>query len=185
MKKLFATLVVLLPVFYVAGMILFLYISPDDEVLFTALGGFLVLGLIINCVFCAVSAKADRKFLSVCNIGCLATNLMLYIAEIVYLLICTEAVRIAEQNGGMEGGLGIALLIVVYMPHWFVYLFTRILTAVNCERALKGVCTTPVKTFLTILHLFPMFDILSAAWVLHKVRKAKNTARANFRYANT
>lgn len=171
MKKLFTVLTVLLPLAYVLGMIVFLYISPEDEVLFAVLGGITLLGLVICTVFSVITSKADRKFLAVTDIWILAVNLVLYVAEAVWWLVAYVQVRIGEQNGAMEGGLALVLLIFFYTPHWITYLFSRICASINCERVLKDVCGNGVKTFHIILHFFPFTDLISAIWVLRRVNQ--------------
>ena len=172
MKKLFAILVALIPAIYIGAMALFLYIMPEDEVLFAVLAGILLMGALCNCIYCIVSAKADRRFLAVNNIWILGSNLLLYIVEMVWLIVSTIQVRIAEQNGGMEGGLGVFLLILFYTPHWVSYLITRIFSSVNCMRALKGISREGVRILHMFLHFFPITDLISAIWVLFKVNRS-------------
>lgn len=171
MKKLFAVLVSLIPAIYAAGMVLFLFIMPEDEVLFTVLGGIVLLSIVFCTVHSILSTKADRKFLALSNVWSVGGNLLLVIAEFVWLIVSYIQVRIAEQNGGMEGGLGIVLLIVFFMPHWISYLICRLTAAIGCERALHGMIGNGWKTFLTLCHIIPVLDLICAIVVLHKVKR--------------
>lgn len=171
MKKLFAVLYALIPVFYAAGMLVFLYIMPEDEVLFAVLGGIIVLSFVFCIVYSILSTNAQRQFLVLTNIWSIGCNLLLFAAEITWLVISYIQVCIAEQNGAMEGGLGIVLLIVFFMPHWISYLICRITASINCGRALKGISSTSASLFHMILHLFPITDLISAVWVLHRVNR--------------
>ena len=171
MKKLFAVLYVLIPVFYAAGMLACLYSMPEDEVLFTLLGGIIVLSFVSCIAYSILSANAKRQFLAITNIGSISCNLLLFAAEITWLVISYIQVRIAEQNGGMEGGLGIVLLIVIYMPHWISYLICRITASINCSRALKGISSSSASIIHSILHLFPITDLISAVLVLQRVNR--------------
>ena len=73
------------------------------------------------------------------------------------------------MNGGMEGGLGLALLILLYLPHWSNYLVVRIVGAVSTARTLKGISGENTRMAHTFLQLIPAADLLSAIWVLRKV----------------
>lgn len=181
MKKLSAALVALLPLVYVAAMWSSIKIRISDEQFFGILGVYALIGFLFPVIFSISSAKSARKFKAISNVWFYAGNLILLIAEIVYWFIQYEEVLIAERNGGMEGGLGLALLIIIYLPHWFTYLFTRIAGAISCARTLNGVCGGDAKIFHILLQLFPIFDLISAIWVLYKVNSllahsAKNSA---------
>ena len=170
MKKLFAILFTLIPVIYAAGIAVFLYLMPEDEVLFAALGGIVVLSLIFAICHCVQSKNTDRKFLAVTNVWCISGNLLLFAAEVIWWIYSYVQVRIAEQNGGMEGGLGLFLLIIFYVPHWISYLICRVAAAINCKRALEGIGSSTIRIFHTLLHLLPIADLISAICVLCKVK---------------
>ena len=104
------------------------------------------------------------------NLWVIGGNLLLYTAEIIWLIVQAIDVLKQAQNGAMEGGLGIFLLIVLYLPHWINYLVCRIVAAVQCCRGLKGICSSGKAGIYAILHIFPVLDIISAILVLRKVK---------------
>ena len=179
MKKLFAilfaTLVVLLPVIYVTGMLVFLYIIQDDDYLRNILDAMLILGFLFNVAFCVLCTKSDRKFLTKCNIWSFSTNLLLYAAEIIYFIVLMAMSSDVGPSPDMGVGLGIALYIFFCIPHWIIYCFTRIFAAINCAFALRDVCSTAVKVLHLILHLIPLLDLVSAVWVYCRVRREPAT----------
>lgn len=174
MKKLFAVLVTLIPALYVAGMALFLYIMPEDEVLFAVLGGTVVLSIVLCAFYSVYSKSADKQSLAVTNIWIVAGNLLLFAAELIWLIIQTVRVNIGAQNGELEGGLGIFLLIIFYLPHWISYFVCRCTAAICCQRALRGITGSTTKTIHVLLHLFPVLDLCSAIWVLWKVKHCQS-----------
>lgn len=172
MKKLSATLVALLPLIYISAMACMHTIRISDEVFFGILGVYTLLGFLFPTLFSILNAKAERSFLTVCNVWFYAGNLALFVAQTVHWFIQLEEVRIAEQNGAMEGGLGLFLTVIfLYLPHWLSYLFTRIAGSVSCSRALKGICRQEVRIMHTVLQLFVLTDLLSAIWVYCKCRR--------------
>lgn len=173
MKKLFAILFSLIPAIYAVGVAVFLYLMPEDEVLFAVLGGIVVLSIVFAIGHCSLSKNAERKFLASINVWGIVGNLLLFADEVTWWIYSYVQVRIAEQNGGMEGGLGLFLLIIVYMPHWISYLICRITAAINCQRILDGICSSAVRSAHTLLHIFPITDLISAIWVLCKVNAWK------------
>lgn len=171
MKKLLAILTALLPVIYVITMQIVSQVQMGDDGFFAVLGIYLLIGLMFPILFSIASTKACKRFLAISNVWIYCANLALMIAEIVFWLIRFEENRIAEQNGAMEGGLGLVLLILfVYMPHWLSYLISRIVGAIHCERTLKGICGGGARALLTLFQLLPVTDLLSALWVYRKVR---------------
>ena len=171
MRRMFAILVSLIPAIYVAAMAVFLFIMPEDEVLFAVLGGIIVVS-ILGCIgYSVTSAKSSKQSIAVTNLWIIGGNLLLFAAEITWLVISYIQVRIAEQNGGMEGGLGIFLLIIFYLPHWISYLICRCTAAIGCHRSLIDVTGNTAKTLHILLHLIPVFDLISAIWVLLRVKR--------------
>ena len=170
MKKLFGILTALIPAIYVCGLVLFLYLMPEDEVLFAVLGGIILLSLIFCIGYGTTSHKADSLYLAKMNMWIIGGNLLLFAAEIAWLIISMIQVHIATQQGGMEGGLGIFLLIIFFLPSWISYLICRFTAAVCCFDALNGKVSNSAKTLHTILHLFTISDMISAVWVYRKVK---------------
>lgn len=170
MKKTFAVLTALLPLIYAGAMQTMAMGNAEDEVLFAVLGVFLLIGFLFPLLFMIASAKAESKFLAICNLWFYAGNLLLFAAEAVLWLIRLNEVRIAEQNGAVEGGLGLALLIVIYLPHWISYLWVRVFGAIGTSRALTGKCSNLCRACHMLLQLVPLTDLVSAIWVLGKVK---------------
>lgn len=172
MKRLSALLVAILPLIYIGAMECCHRIRISDEVFFAILGGYTLVGILFPILFSIVSAKAEGKFLAACNVWFYAGNLAVLAAQTVHWLIKLKEIRIAEQNGAMEGGLGLVLTVVfLYFPHWISYLFTRISGAISCSRALKGICRQEVRIIHTVLQLFVLTDLLSGIWVYCKCRR--------------
>ena len=170
MKKLFAVLTALLPAIYAASVEISAFLRVEDEALFTIFGILLLIGFLIPVWFAVLTAKADKKFLAVCNLWFYGGNLLLLACEIALWIIRFHENKIAEMNGGMEGGLGLALLILLYLPHWSNYLVVRIVGAISTARTLKGISGENTRMAHTFLQLIPAADLLSAIWVLRKVK---------------
>lgn len=170
MKRLFAVLTALLPAVYAVSLQISAVSGAEDEALFALLGVLLITGFLFPVWFAALTAKADKKFLAVCNLWFYGGNLLLLACEIALWIHRFIENRIAEQNGGMEGGLGLALLILLYLPHWSNYLVVRIVGAISTARTLKGVSGENTRMAHTFLQLFPVVDLVSAIWVLGKVK---------------
>ena len=133
---------------------------------------FLLIGFLLPVLFSVATAAADKKFLAICNLWFYAGNLLLFAYEIVLWCIRYQEERIAAQNGAMEGGLGLALLIVIaYMPHWIIYLCVRMAGAISCARSLRGTGGTQGNAVLTGMQLFPFTDLISAILVLRKANR--------------
>lgn len=169
MKKTFAILTALLPAIYAVGLQISAASGAEDGALFTLLGMILLFGFLFPIWFAVLSAKADKKFLATCNLWFYGGNLLLLACEIALWIIRFHENKIAEMNGGMEGGLGLALLILLYLPHWSNYLVVRIVGAISTARTLKGVSGENTRMAHTFLQLIPAADLLSAIWVLRKV----------------
>lgn len=172
MKKLPSVLVALLPVIYIAAIFAAFCIQPEDELLFAILAAYALLGFFLPVIYCITTAKECKKFMAVSNVCFYAGNLLLFAAEIVFLYVYWQNLRIAEQNGAMEGGLGLVIWAFLFLPHWLSYLCTRIVGAVCCARTLKGVCSTWVKELHILLQLFPVADLLSAVWVCLRLKRS-------------
>lgn len=171
MRKAVTILTGLLPVIYVGMMGLMICFDPGDEALFAAMGIYTLLGLVLPIALGVLTAKAEPEFLATGNVWCYCINLVLFLAEVIFWLVRAEQNRIAEQNGAMEGGLGLVLLALVYLPHWVSYLATRLAGAINCERSLRGICREGITALHIILQLFPGGDLISALWVQRRIKK--------------
>lgn len=169
MKKLFAVLTALLPAVYLIGIGLAAVNGAQDEALFRILGILLLIGFLFPVWFAFLAAKADKKFLAVCNLWFYGGNLFLFAVEIALWIHRLIENRIAEQSGAVEGGLVLVLLFILYLPHWINYLVVRIVGAVSTARTLKGVSGENTRMAHTFLQLIPAADLLSAIWVLRKV----------------
>ncbi len=173
MKKVAFIATALLPVVYAFLIGLAALSDLNDDPLFIALGIYIFIGLILSCLTAVWGAKMDAKAIAVGNIWLFGVNLAFFIGEVILWLVQLEEVRIAEQNGAMGGGLGLLLLIILYIPHWATYCFSHVAGAVGCARALKGRCGDGAKLLHCFLHLFPVTDLASAIWVYRKVKQAE------------
>jgi hypothetical protein len=172
MKKALAILTALLPVIYAISMQLSVFLIKGDEALFAMLGIFLLIGFLLPVSFSIATAAADKRSLAICNLWFYAGNLLLFAYEIVLWCIRYHEEQIAAQNGAMEGGLGLALLIMIaYMPHWIIYLCVRVAGAISCARSLRGTDGTQGNAVLTGMQLFPITDLISSILVLRKVNR--------------
>jgi hypothetical protein len=176
MKKTIVVLCALLPVIYVLSLLFLFLQDASDAPLLTFMIIYCVAAAVLHVLFCILTATSERKFLAACNIWLHVGNLLLFIFEAVYWFVQLEQTRIAEQNGAMGGGLGLVLLILLYLPHWFSYFLTHITATINCSRTLQGICTGGVCALLAGLQLLPVTDILSAGWVLRIVKSNEKTA---------
>jgi hypothetical protein len=143
---------------------------PEDEVLFLVLGGTVLLSLAFCIGYGTSTQKADSLYLVKMNLLIISGNLILFTAEIIWLIVSSIQVHIATQQGAMEGGLGIFLQIILYLPSWISYLICRFTAASCCFDALKGTVESGTRTLHTIAHLFPVLDMVSAIWVYSKVK---------------
>lgn len=173
MKKTLSVLTALLPVIYIAALVLLFLRDVTDTTLLSFMICYCVVAAVLLVAFCILTAGAKRKFLAVTNIWLYAGNLALFLFETAYWLVQLEQTRIAEQNGAMGGGLGLVLLILIYLPHWFSYLLTHIAGAINCVRTLHGICSGVSSAFHTLLQLLPVTDLISACWIAHLVNCQK------------
>ena len=172
MKKTATVLVALMPVVYCLIIQAANLLHLEDELFLGALGIYTLLGILLAIIYDRTCYRCDKLFLAANNLWFYAGNFALFIAEIVLWCIRLEETRIAEQNGAMEGGLGLVLLILVYLPHWISYLATRIAGAATCARILKGLCSPTAVLCHVILQLLPGTDSISSIWVYQKVKQS-------------
>jgi hypothetical protein len=170
MRKVFNVLIASIPLLYIAAVIAMVYIMPENDALFLILGGVFLLSIVF-CIGYSVNNKdSDPVTIATTNLWVIGGNLLLFAAEIIWLIMQAIDVQIQTQNGAMEGGLGIFLLIILYLPHWINYFICRLTAAVHCCRALHGICTSGQSGIYAVLHIFPVLDIISAIIVLRKVK---------------
>jgi hypothetical protein len=170
MKKVSGILTALLPVIYAVCIGCFILIDPDDEILLSFIGIFILFSIAVCIAYASLGRPADSHFLAKMNLWIIGTNLLLFIAEIVFLIVYTIQVQIAAQQGAMEGGLGIFALIIFFLPSWISYLICRFTAAVCCFDALKGTVKSGTRTMHTVAHLLPVLDMISAILVYIHVK---------------
>lgn len=175
MKKTVLILTGTLPFVYWGMIGLLMLTDADDEMLFGMMGLYTLMGIVLPILFSHLTAKADRRFLAVSNLWLYGGNLAVFLAEAIFWLVRLKENRIAAENGGMEGGLVLVLLILIYFPHWISYVATRLAGAVNCERSLQGICRGCVRSANTLLQLIPGADVISAIWVLRRITRQEHT----------
>ena len=173
MKKILSAIAALLPVIYIAALLILFLLQVNDKPLLGFLAFYCIFAAVVLIVLCLVSIGAGRTFLANTNILLYAGNLGVFILEIIYWTIRLEQNRLAAQNGAMGGGLDILLLILFNLPHWFSYMLTRFAGAINCLRILHGRRRGIVCALHAILQLFPVTDLISACWVRHSLRYSK------------
>ena len=175
MKKTIVWLNALLPVIYLMAIVLSILINPEDETLFLILGVYAFIGLLFPCLLPLLTSNASRKFLATANLWICISNLSLLMAQGIYWFIVLEETRKATANGAMGGGLGLVVLILLYLPHWASYFVTRIACAVNCARILRHKSYYNHNYILyALMHLLPITDLISAMLVLRQVKKQEN-----------
>jgi hypothetical protein len=174
MKKVLLVLMPLLPVFYVLTILGLFLLDVNDEQLFVALGGYIVIPLAATILHCWLTSNSASYPLTLSNMWAYISNLALFLFEAVYWVKTLIEVRIAEQNGAMGGGLGLVLLILLYLPHWVSYSLTHVAGAIGCSRVLQDKCTPGVRICHILLQLFPFTDLISEIWVLNRVKKQEN-----------
>ena len=169
MKRFITLLTSLLPVIYAGSMQISAAVGAEDQTLFSLLCGFLLLSFLLPVIYTFITSRAERKFLAVNNLWFYAGNLTVFVCEIAIWLIRLHENQIAAQNGATEGGLGLFLLILLFLPHWISYLCVRIAGVVSTARILKDICAEKVRVLHICLQVFPGADLISAIWVLRKV----------------
>ena len=171
MKTATKWLMILLPVLYCVGMQSMVVLDASYEFLFGFLGGYLLLGLIATVLY-SVLTRLDSPASAVkANIWILASNLLVFACCLILLTVRFIENRIAEENGAMEGGLLIFLLIVVFLPHWLTYLMARIAGAVCCSKKWPG--RKVHGELLGVLSLIPVADLIIAIILLRKVNPSQ------------
>ena len=172
MKKLLVAGMGLLPALYLLCLCLSFILDAQDKPLLLMMLGYCAVSLAIHIVYSIVTAQAPRRFLAVSNLWIYSINFAFFLAEIILWVVQLKAVRIAEADGAMEGGLCLALLILLYLPHWFSYLLTRIFGTISCYRTLAGITHTNTQLLHCLLQLLPGADLLSAIWVLRRIKNS-------------
>ena len=176
MKKILSAIAALLPIIYIASLLVLFLLDATDKPLLLFMVCYCIFAAIILIIFSFITAGAARKFLANTNILLYAGNLCLFVLEIILWMVRLEENRIAAENGAMGGGLGLLLLILLYLPHWFSYLLTRVAGAINCLRILHGHRRGIVCALHTILQLFPVTDLISACCVKHSIKYDQTAA---------
>ena len=173
MKKLFGILTALLPAIYAGSIGLLILIDPDDEVLVAFIGIFILFSIAVCIAYASPGRTADSQLLAKINLWIMGTNLMLFIAEIVFLIVYTIQVQIEAQQGAMEGGLGIFALIIFFLPSWLSYLFCRFTAAACLQDVWTNHDSGTVRILHFFLHLIPVLDFCSAFWVYRHVKRCQ------------
>ena len=173
MKKLFAILTALTPALFILTLVILFQVDAKDGLTIISILATIVLTLIICKVYASFRHKAEILFLAKMNLWIIGSNLLVFLAQIVIMVIVIIDVRIAEQQGAMEGGLMIVLYYFLFLPSRINYLICRI-TAVLCARnALDETLYSHRKGIHSILHLFPFADMVSAIWVYRTVKRCQ------------
>jgi hypothetical protein len=84
MKKVSGILTALLPVIYAVCIGCFILIDPDDEILLSFIGIFILFSIAVCIAYASLGRPADSHFLAKMNLWIIGTNLLLFIAEIVF-----------------------------------------------------------------------------------------------------
>jgi hypothetical protein len=174
MKRVFLILSPLLPVIYIlsiAGLIIF---DANDSQTFAVFGCYIILSLTLSVLGCIFTKDIPQLKVARSHLWSTISNLTLFICEAVYWIITLIQIRKEEEIGAMGGGLALLILILICLPHWISYLLTRITGAVNCTRILQGKSNRLDYFLHTIMHLFPVTDLISAILVLRQVKKVEN-----------
>lgn len=174
MKKLFGILTALVPSFYILTIVLLMHIGTEDEVTIATIVGIVLLALIFCAMYGAFRHKADSLFLARMNLWIIGGNLLVFLGQVVIMIITIIDVRIAEQQGAMEGGLAIVALWILFLPIRINYFFCRVTAALCASRALDNTLYDRYKALHLILHLIPVLDMISAIWVYIKVKYCQN-----------
>ena len=171
MKKAIVWFNALLPIFYLMMIGLCILIDVEDEPLFIIFGIYLFIGLLLPCLLILLTSNLSTKFLAAGNLWISISNLSVLTAQVIYWLISLKETQIAEANGAMGGGLGLVLLILIYLPFWASYFIARIACTVNCVRILRRKAGKNDYVLYAIMHLLPITDLISAIIVLFHTKK--------------
>lgn len=169
MKKMFAPLIALLPLLYIAIIGIFLVIGPSDSVLFFFMCAYLLLTVLFTICFYCRLGKYRPKELAVYSLLFSAGNLLLLLVEVIYWIIKEAEIQQQAQTGATEGSLLLLVLLFLCLPHWSSYCIVRIAGMLCCNRSLDDMCSGGTKLAHTMLHFFPVADLISSIWVLIKV----------------
>lgn len=170
MKRLFAILTALTPAFYILTLVILFQVDAKDGLTIISILATIVLTLIICKVYASFRHQAEILFLAKMNLWIIGSNLLVFLAQIMIMVIVIIDVRIAEQQGAMEGGLMIVLYYFLFLPSRINYLICRITAALCARNALDETLYSHRKGIHSILHLFPFADMVSAVWVYRKVK---------------
>jgi hypothetical protein len=170
MKKMLGIFTALTPAFYILTLVMLLLVDAKDGLTIFSIFGTIILTLIICKVYASFRHKAEILFLAKMNLWIIGSNLLVFLAQIVIMIIVIIDVRIAEQQGAMEGGLMIVLYYFLFLPSRINYFICRITAALCARNALDETLYSHRKGIHSILHLFPFADMVSAVWVYRKVK---------------
>lgn len=176
MKKILSFFTAFLPLIYVAAVFLLFLVDSTDELLLAVMIIYIAVALLLHALFLYHAAKAPPRFLAISNLCLYSGNFLLLLVEIIYWLVYYHQTQIAAQNGAMGGGLGLFLLILLYLPHWATYLLTHIVGASCCRITLKGKYSQGTQICHIIMQLLPITDLTSAIWVLLQLNKQEKIA---------
>ncbi|MGN0999020.1 MAG: hypothetical protein ACI4PO_05660 [Faecousia sp.] len=159
MRKAMPVLSALLPYIYFLGFGCMLLLDIDsDAVLLGFLAVYFVLGILVSALY-AVFADARSNF--AVKLAAIPGDLFV----IAYFVIRCMETEQATQNGAIEGGLGIIVLIILSIPYLLCRVMTMISSAVACGRRVHG-----SDHIYTVLHVLPIFDIIGAAIVRKRIQ---------------
>jgi hypothetical protein len=170
MKKMLGIFTALTPAFSILTLVMLFQVDAKDGLTIISILATIVLTLIICKVYASFRHKAEILFLAKMNLWIIGSNLLVFLAQIVIMIIVIIDVRIAEQQGAMEGGLMIVLYYFLFLPSRINYLICRITAALCARNALDETLYSHRKGIHSILHLFPIADMISAIWVYRKVK---------------
>ena len=170
MKKMLGIFTALTPAFYILTLVILFQVDAKDGFTIFSILATIVLTLIICKVYASFRHKAEILFLAKMNLWIIGSNLLVFLAQIVIMVIVIIDVRIAEQQGAMEGGLMIVLYYFLFLPSRINYLICRITAALCARNALDETLYSHRKGLHTFLHLIPIADMISAIWVYRKVK---------------
>ena len=171
MKKTLSALTASLPLFYAAAIFILFLLDSTDGALLTVMFGYIAIALLLHIFFLSFAMKETPEFLSISNLILYSGNLILFVIEIIYWAIYYRQTQIATQNGAMGGGLGLVLLILLYLPHWASYFMTHIVGAICCFKALNRKCGDGILLCHILMQLLPVTDLASAVIVRHTLLK--------------
>ena len=159
MSKVTPVLAAAFPYVFFAGFgCMLLFDSVSDGVLLGFLAVYFALGVILSVLY-AVFADARSNF--AVKLAAIPGDLFV----IVYFVIRCIEVEQATQNGAIEGGLGIIVLIILSIPYLLCRVMSMVSAAIACGRRVHG-----SDHIYTVLHVLPIFDIIVAAIVRKRIQ---------------